>query len=82
MKLYFVNGSRQKKLLLESDYSDDIFDGMIGFFEEHEKFPHFLKMEQGPNGIIVSFESSCESFLVEDASDDEIEELRELVEEY
>lgn len=82
MKLYFVNGSKQKKLLLESEFSDDIFDTLIGFFEEHERFPHILKADQTAEGISITFESSSESFLIEDASDKETEEIKGYVEEY
>jgi hypothetical protein len=79
MKLYFINGSKQKKLLLESDYSDDIYDTLIGFFEEHERFPHILKAEMTNEGIRISFESSSESFLVEDASEEEAKEIKDYI---
>ena len=82
MKLYFINGSKQKKLLLESDYSDDIYDTLIGFFEEHERFPHILKAEATDEGIRILFESSSESFLVEDASEEEAEEIKDYIREW
>ena len=75
MKLYFINGSKQKKLLLESDYPDDIFDAVLGFFEEHGKFPHILRVDSKPDGVRVTFESSSEFFLIEEVSDEEKEEL-------
>ena len=81
MKLYFINGSKQKKLLLESDFSDDIYDSLIGFFEEHGSFPHFLKTDRTAEGIVITFESSSESFLIEDASDEEAEEITEKIKE-
>ena len=82
MKLFFINGSKQKKLLLESDYADDIYDSLIGFFEEHGRFPHFLRADQAEAGISISFESRSESFLIEDASEEETEEIMGYVEEY
>ncbi len=82
MKLFFINGSKQKKLLLESDYADDIYDSLIGFFEEHGRFPHFLRADQTDEEILISFESRSESFLIEDASEDETEEIMGYVEEY
>ncbi len=82
MKLFFINGSKQKKLLLESDYADDIYDSLIGFFEEHGRFPHFLRADQTDEGILISFESRSESFLIEDTSEEETEEIMGYVEEY
>ena len=82
MNPYFVNRSRQKKLLLESDFPDDIYDSLIGFFEEHGSFPHTLKADKNEDGILIRFESSCESFLVEDATEEEAEEILGYVEEY
>ncbi len=82
MKLYFINGSKQKKLLLESDYADDIYDTLIGFFEENGRFPHFLRADESEEGIVISFESSSESFLIEGASDEDAEEIKGNVEEY
>ena len=79
MKLYFINGSKQKKLLLESDYSDDIYDPLIGFFEENERFPNILKAEMTNESIRISFESSSESFLVEDASEEETKEIKDYI---
>ncbi|MCR4617051.1 MAG: hypothetical protein K5669_02560 [Lachnospiraceae bacterium] len=80
MKLYFINGSKQRKLLLESDYADDIYDSLIGFFEEHDRFPHILETEMSPEGMRITFESSSESFLVEGASDEEADELKGYIE--
>ena len=44
MTLYFVNGSKQEKKLIETEFADDAYDTMIGFFEEHGKYPHFINM--------------------------------------
>ena len=82
MKLYFINGSKQKKLLLESDYPDDIFDAVLGFFEEHGKFPHILRVDSKVDGVRVTFESSSESFLIEEVSDEETKELTDIFSEY
>ena len=55
---------------------------MIGFFEEHGRFPHILKAKQTEEGLIVSFESSCESFVIEDVSAEEVEELLGYISDY
>lgn len=70
MTLYFVNGSRQKKKIIESDYAEDIYDSILDFFESHGHLPHFLELMQSDRDAVVTFESSCEHFLVEDAEED------------
>ncbi len=80
MKIIFVNGSKQHKCLLESDYVDDLFDTMIGFFEEHGKYPHFLKAQTAGEDLKVTFESQSEYFLLSGASGEEREEFSELLE--
>lgn len=82
MILYFVNGSHQRKCLFESDFVDDLYDVMIGFFEEHGKFPHFLEMKKDSNCCGVYFESSSEYFLFENIDNNQIEELSELIAEF
>jgi len=82
MTLYFVNGSRQRKMLLESDFADDLYDVMIGFFEEHGKLPHILETERVEGGLKIRFESQCEYFYLEDADVDVCQEFEELVGEY
>jgi len=82
MTLFFVNGSRQRKMLLESDFADDLYDVMIGFFEEHGKFPHILETERADGGLKIRFESLCEYFYLEGADEEACEEFEELVGEY
>ena len=75
MKIIFVNGSKQQKCLLESDYADDLFDTMIGFFEEHGKYPHFLKAQTEGEDLKITFESQSEYFLLSGASEEQREEF-------
>lgn len=82
MVLYFVNGSHQKKEIIESEYADDLYDMLIGFFEEHKHFPRFLEMRMDGDELIINFESQSEYFLIEEINDEEIKELEELVGEY
>jgi len=82
MILYFVNGSHQQKLLLESDFADDLYDMLIGFFEEHGKYPHFLELKKYDNYCEVHFESVSEYFLLQDADDEMVAEFETLVNEY
>lgn len=70
MTLYFVNGSRQKKKNIESDYAEDIYDSILDFFESHGHLPHFLELMQSDKDAVITFESNCEHFLVEDAEED------------
>ena len=82
MILYFINGSHQRKLLLESDYVDDLYDMLIGFFEEHGKYPHFLKLERLSDNCEIHFESSSEYFMLEGADDEQVNEFSEFVDEF
>ena len=82
MILYFVNGSHQQKLLLESDYADDLYDVMIGFFEEHGKYPHFLEMDRFDGSCEIHFESASEYFLLDDAEEPQMDEFEELMGEF
>lgn len=78
MKLYFTNDSRQKKLLIESDYAEDIYDTTLTFFEEKRRFPHYLHLEEDKQCVKITFGSATECFLVEDYLKDDYEELQEL----
>jgi len=80
--LYFVNGSHQKKKLIESDFADDLYDVLMDFFEEHKHFPRFLQMENKDKAVRITFESASEHFLVEDINEDEASEFEEIIKEY
>lgn len=82
MILYFVNGSQQKKKLIESDFADDIYDMLIGFFEDHGHYPRFLECKREDESIVISFESASEHFLIENVNDSDEDELMSLVGEY
>lgn len=45
MLLYFTNNSKQNKILLETDYVEDIYDEILTFFEEYHIYPHYVKVE-------------------------------------
>lgn len=45
MLLYFTNNSKQNKILLETDYVEDIYDEILTFFEEYHIYPHYIKVE-------------------------------------
>lgn len=79
MHCYFENGSKQKKLLVETDYAEDILDVMEGFFEEHGHRPHVLTPIRKENSLRLSMESGCEAFVIDDISEDQVTELLELL---
>lgn len=78
MKLFFVGGSKQEKLLFESDYVDDLYDVMISFFEEHRYYPHFIRFERCENHLFLYFTHTKECFLIKGIDSDCEEELRAL----
>ena len=82
MELYFTNDSRQKKLLIESDYAEDIYDTTIAFFEEKNKYPHFLHIEETDTNARISFGSTSEFFVIEGFSEEDYEYLYELFKEH
>ena len=45
MLLYFINNSKQNKILLETDFIEDIYDEILSFFEEYRIYPHYVKVE-------------------------------------
>lgn len=77
MKLYFVNGSKQRKFMLETDYVDDIYDEIEAFFCEHHFEPHFLVTKRAENEWQIRFESQSEYFAIENVDDADEEEFRE-----
>jgi hypothetical protein len=79
MTLYFVNGSKQEKKLIETEYADDAYDTMIGLFEEHGKYPHFINMTDEGDDLKITFESQCEYFLLKDATSDDRDEFLEMM---
>lgn len=82
MILYFINGSHQQKVLLESDYVEDLYDILLGFFEDHGRYPHFLTLERVGDSCEIHFESSSEYFFLEGADDEQINEFSELLKEF
>lgn len=82
MKLYFVYGNKQKKKLAESDYADDIYDVIISFFEDHNSFPHIITLCKNQNDAMVEIPNTLEHFLICDITDEQYEELDELVADY
>ena len=85
MTLYFRGGSKQKKVLISSDFAEDICDVILGFFEEHGKYPHFLQMDlcAGEENVLrISFGSSSEFFFIEQAAEEEIRCFEDFIREY
>lgn len=82
MKLYFIYGNKQKKSLVESDYADDIYDVIISFFEDHNSFPHVITLGRNEGDAVVSIPNTLEHFLILDVSDEQFDELDELVKDY
>lgn len=74
MVLYFVNGSKQRKEVVESDYAEDMIDVIIDFFESHHKFPHVMKTVRIDQNLMITMENTAEHFLITDVNaDDETE---------
>lgn len=76
MYLYFVNGSKQRKELVESDYVEDIIDVMIDFFETHNRFPHVMQAVRKDEFVMIIMANTSEHFLVTDVSEEDEEELK------
>lgn len=72
MKLYFINDSRQKRLLDETNYVEDIYDMIDAFFEDHGVKARFIQtsFQEGWN---ITFGSFTEKFVVDDYSDEDIQ---------
>lgn len=82
MELRFVNGSNQKKKIIESDYMEDIIDMIIDFFETHNRFPHVMYLEHENDNICVSFIGTCEHFEILHVDEDGKCELADWVNRY
>lgn len=80
MLLYFTNDSKQKKILIESDYVEDIYDEIQAFFEEHHIRPHFINVVSDVKGCIISWNSQTEKFVCEGIAKEQVEELKILLE--
>lgn len=72
MKLYFINDSRQKRLLDETNYVEDIYDMIDAFFEDHGVKARFIQTSFKQEWS-VTFGSLSEKFLVEDYSEEDIQ---------
>lgn len=79
MKLLFVNDSRQRRELIETDYAEDVYDTIISFFEDNRVRPHFLEIANEDEVAVVSFGSMSEKFVVEDIEKEDIEIIRSLI---
>lgn len=74
MTVYFVNGSLQKKKLIESDYAEDMIDIILDFFESHGSIPHMLEIRREQTDLLVVLPNTREHFLITDvgAEDEQI----------
>lgn len=75
MHCYFENSSKQKKFLVETDYTEDIIDVMEGFFEEHGHRPHVLIPVMKDNVLRIGIESGCEAFVIDEINEEQADEL-------
>lgn len=82
MILYFVNGSRQRKYLIESDYAEDIIDVVIEFFESHNRFPHKLALVVVGEEIRIEIANTYEHFLITESIDADIDLIKEWIDQY
>lgn len=73
MKLYFFNDSRQKRLLDETHYVEDIYDMIDAFFEDHGVKARFIQTSF-QEGWSVTFGSFTERFVVEDYTEKDIQD--------
>ena len=78
MILYFTNSSRQKKILADTDYVEDVYDEILGFFEYHKIKPHFIKLDKMDAGYKVCWNSQSEYFGCEGITADEVQTLKKL----
>ncbi len=83
MVLYFRNDSRQERILIQSRYVEDIYDTLITFFEDHKIRPRFLNLDDSiPGEWKITFGSMTEYFHVTGVEEGDLEELREIQQEY
>lgn len=82
MIIYFVNGSKQKKYLVESDYAEDIIDVIIEFFESHNRFPHKLELGVMDDELLVKIANTTEHFLITEASVEDVDMIKEWIDKY
>lgn len=82
MTLYFTNDSKQKRILIKTNYIEDIYDTVLSFFEDHHIRPRFLCLDENESGEWkISFGSITEFFYVTDITGQNMDELRDLMEE-
>ena len=78
MLLYFTNNSKQKKVLIETDYVEDIYDEIMAFFEDYKIRPHLIEIRNEESGCSIGWESQSEFFICEGASNDDIDVLKQM----
>lgn len=79
MILYFTNSSKQKKMLIETDYVEDVLDGILAFLEEYRIRPHFMCISANENRYIITWESWSEMFVCEGMTEEDSRELKKLM---
>lgn len=78
MTLYFTNNSKQKKLLIETDFVEDIYDEIQAFFEDYKIRPHFIKFECVDDVCKIMWNSLSEMFVCENITEDLVLMLKDL----
>lgn len=79
MKLYFINDSKQKKYITETDYAEDVYDEIILFLQEHKINPHFMTVAADGQDCKISWDSQSSFFLCENMDEDGRKELEEML---
>lgn len=77
MTLYFINGSKQSKELVESDYAEDIIDTIIDFFESHNRFPHIMTVDRNDSDLEIAMANTTEHFLITEVQEEDEIVIRE-----
>lgn len=77
MILYFTNDSRQKRLLVKSNYVEDIYDGIMAFFEDNHIRPRFIQLKREEIPWKIFFGSMSEFFFVEEITEKNKKDLED-----
>lgn len=76
MRLLFTNDSKQIRMLIVTDFVEDIYDEIEAFFEEHRIMPHIIDIREAVDGYELWFGSMSEHFIIEKMPESEMEELK------
>lgn len=77
MILYFTNNSKQKKILIETDFVEDIYDVILAFFEDYKIRPHFIRFDSSCEECKITWDSLSEMFVCENIDENQVKELKD-----